>query len=66
MKLIIDGMNCGHCVKSVTNAVQSINPDAQVDIDLETKEVAIVGNISLQAVIEAISDAGFDYVGRAD
>ena len=66
MKLIVDGMNCGHCVSSVTKAIQSINPEAKVDIDLKKKEVVINGDVALDAAIAAITDAGFDYVGKSE
>ncbi|WP_208293504.1 heavy-metal-associated domain-containing protein [Zophobihabitans entericus] len=65
MKLIVNNMSCGHCVKTVTKAIQSIDSAAKVDVDLAKKEVAITGNVSLEAAIKAINDAGFEYVKQA-
>ncbi|WP_241485531.1 heavy-metal-associated domain-containing protein, partial [Xanthomonas euvesicatoria] len=27
-------MTCGHCVRTVTQAIQAVDPHAQVDVDL--------------------------------
>ena len=39
----VQGMSCGHCVKAVTQAVQSVQPEARVEIDLEAGRVRIDG-----------------------
>ena len=35
----VPGMSCGHCVRSVTEAVQGIDPSARVAVDLQAKTV---------------------------
>jgi copper chaperone len=35
-KFNVTGMSCGHCVSTVQNAVQAVDPEAQVTVDLET------------------------------
>ena len=34
-QLQVENMSCGHCVNAVTKAVQSVDPQAQVQIELE-------------------------------
>lgn len=60
LTLNVDGMTCQHCVAAVTRAVQSVSPDAQVDVNLDTKRVSIDGTDDLHGVTRAINDAGFD------
>ena len=60
----VHGMSCGGCAKSVTNAIQTAAPGAQVDVDLENKTVSVKG-ASEEAVKQAVADAGFEFVGKA-
>lgn len=59
----VHGMTCGGCAKSVTNAIQTAAPGAQVDVDLEAKTVTVEGAIE-DAVRQAVADAGFEFIGR--
>ncbi len=40
-KFQVSGMSCGHCVNAVQNAVQTVDPEAQVTVDLETGHVDV-------------------------
>lgn len=37
----VKGMSCGHCVKSITNAIKAIDPTASVVVDLAHGRVEI-------------------------
>lgn len=66
MKLIVDNMSCGHCVKAVTKAINDIDAKAVVSIDLAKKEVTVEGgSICQEDVIKAIDNAGYQFVGVA-
>lgn len=53
-------MGCGGCAKSVTRAVQGIEPNAQVEVDLGAKLVTVSGAAgSADRIAQAISDAGY-------
>ncbi|KQO80506.1 heavy metal transporter [Methylobacterium sp. Leaf90] len=39
----VEKMGCGGCVKSVTHAVRSIEPNARVEVDLRAKLVTVSG-----------------------
>ncbi|MFW9079460.1 heavy-metal-associated domain-containing protein [Pseudomonas sp. P2757] len=55
----VEGMSCGHCVKAVTQAVQSLDPAASVRVDLAAKEVGVESALSAEQVIAAISEEGY-------
>ena len=59
MKMIVEGMTCGHCIRTITNALQLLDPNAQVDIDLGMEEVNVAGNITVDAAVAAIQQAGY-------
>ena len=59
IELIIDDMTCGSCVASITRVVKGLDPNASVEADVAAKRVKISSTIKSEAVIEAISDAGF-------
>ena len=55
----VEGMSCGHCVKAITQAVQSKDPAASVRVDLASREVGVESTLTAQQVIEAISEEGY-------
>lgn len=55
----VEGMSCGHCVKSVTEAVQALEPTAKVVVDLAAGCVTVDGSDRREAVAQAIKDAGY-------
>lgn len=59
LRLNIEGMTCGHCVRSVTAAVKSVDPTADVRVDLGAKRVEAETAADPSAIIRAIADAGY-------
>jgi copper chaperone len=59
-ELQVEGMTCGGCVRSVTKSVQSVDSNAKVDVDLQSKKVRVDTQASLEAVTSAINDAGYE------
>ena len=59
IELRVDGMTCGHCVRAVTSAVESIDPEANVEIYLEDGRLRAETRKSMADVIEAIQGAGY-------
>ena len=55
----VEGMTCGHCVRAVTQAVQSQDPAASVKVDLAAREVGVESRLSAEQVIEAITEEGY-------
>ena len=60
----IQDMSCGHCASSITKAVQAIDPQANVNVDLTNKTVTIEGKADAKALETAISDIGFTPVQK--
>lgn len=50
----VNDMTCGHCVSSITKAVQAVDPQARVEIDLARHLVQIV---PVQADVSQLGDA---------
>ena len=55
----VEGMTCGHCVKAVTQAVQSQDPAASVEVDLAAKEVRVASSLPSEKVIQLITEEGY-------
>lgn len=55
----VEGMTCGHCVRAVTQAVQSQDPAASVKVDLAAKEVGVESRLSGEQVISLITEEGY-------
>ena len=59
LRLNVEGMNCGHCVRSVTEAVKRVDPKAEVRVDLHAKRVEAETAADPEVVMRAIADAGY-------
>jgi len=55
---VID-MTCNHCVKSITNSVHSVAPEAGVLCDVSTHTVSVSGEHDPKRVEQAIKEAGY-------
>jgi copper chaperone len=53
-------MTCGHCVKAVTAAIQSVDAQARVAIDLPTHQVQVETGADKSALAEALKEAGYE------
>lgn len=59
----IDGMTCNGCVKSVHNAVESLNGVQTVSVELENNLATVTfdsDTVSAQDIANQIEEAGFD------
>ena len=61
MKQVFDvqGMSCNHCAKAVTQALQQLDPQAQVQVDLAGKKVEVESTQPRQALAKAIATEGY-------
>jgi Cu+-exporting ATPase len=64
-ELTVEDMTCKHCVGRVTKAVQEIDQQAKVDIDLPTKKVKIDSGANLDRIVQAIDAAGYPVSARS-
>ena len=58
MEFDIPAISCGHCVKAVTEAVQSLDPAAKVNVDLASKKVTVQTSQERSALVAALTEAG--------
>ncbi|MEG8234125.1 heavy-metal-associated domain-containing protein [Pseudomonas orientalis] len=58
----VEGMTCGHCVRAVTQAVQSQDADAEVTVDLATKQVRVQSRLEREAIAQLIKEEGYTVV----
>ncbi|GBU20057.1 hypothetical protein AOPFMNJM_3414 [Methylobacterium jeotgali] len=57
--LKVDGMTCGGCAEAVGRAIRRLDPEAQVDVDLERGRVRIATGAQALSVAEALTKAGY-------
>ena len=59
----IEGMTCGHCVETVTKALNGLSGISGVSVSLEEKLARVSYNeaeIALPEIKKAVEDAGFE------
>lgn len=61
----VEGMTCGGCARAVTNALQLISPDLQIEVSREAGTVVVEGEHREEDVEQGVEAAGFDFGGRA-
>lgn len=59
LKLDVPALSCGHCVKTVTRAIQTIDPNAAVDVDLAAKRVDVRSTAGEATLRAALAEAGY-------
>ncbi len=59
-KLNIPDMTCGHCKAAVEKAVASVDADAKVAVDLDTRTVEIDSSADLAAIMAALKEEGYE------
>ncbi len=55
----VQGMSCGHCVRAVTQAVQKLDGQARVEVDLARGRVTVDTGAAREAVAQAIESEGY-------
>ena len=60
-KVIVEGMMCQNCVKHVSKALNGL-PGVTAEVDLESKTATVTGDVSDDAIREAITEAGYEVV----
>lgn len=59
IELTLPDMTCGHCVRTVTETVQRLDPQARVTTDLPTHTARIETTADADAVRAALADEGY-------
>lgn len=56
--LSVPDMSCGHCVKTITDALSERLPDAAAVVDLPSKTVRVAAPVDVATAI--LADAGYE------
>ncbi|HSM80260.1 MAG TPA: heavy-metal-associated domain-containing protein [Nodosilinea sp.] len=59
LSVTVPDMACGACASTITQAVQAVDPSAQVNANLDAKTVEITASVTAAALTEAIQQAGY-------
>jgi len=59
MQFSVNNMTCGHCVRTITTALQDLDAHAKVDVDLVSGRVQAEGNFTSAAAVAAMEAAGY-------
>ncbi|MFN4143617.1 heavy-metal-associated domain-containing protein [Aestuariivirga sp.] len=57
--LTVPDMTCGHCVSTLTKAIKSIDPTADVKADLASKTLRIETTAPAPRIARALDEAGY-------
>ena len=55
----VQGMSCGHCASAVTQAVKSVDPQAEVKVDLGSGQVEVQTDSAREEIAKAIQEEGY-------
>lgn len=55
----VQAMSCGHCVSTVTQTIQQVDPQAKVEVDLERKKVKVESGEDRARLAHALAQAGY-------
>lgn len=55
----VEGMTCGHCANAVTQAVKTVDPQAEVQVDLGSGQVEVQSGGDRAAIARAIEEEGY-------
>ena len=60
--ITVEGMSCEHCEQTVEAALEAVDGVLSATADRETDSATIEGDPAVDALVEAVSDAGYDAV----
>jgi copper chaperone len=60
IELKVSGMSCQHCSGAVARALESVSGVESVQVDLATGLARIDGDASIEALVEAVAEAGYE------
>lgn len=59
MQFHIENMTCGGCARSVTKAIQSVDPAAEVTADPASHKVDVKSAASRDKLVAALTEVGY-------
>lgn len=59
IKVKVPAMMCAHCEKRIRNAFENESVEVK-ELNLETKEITIETELTANAIVKILDDAGYD------
>jgi copper chaperone len=59
IEFTVQNMTCEHCVRAVSEAIGSVDPQAGVEVDLRTGRVRVEARSASGPIIGALQQAGY-------
>lgn len=59
MQFAVDNMTCEHCVRTITNALCRLDPNATIAVDLKQGRLDTQGGFSATEVLAALNSEGY-------
>ena len=59
MQFHIENMTCGGCVRSVTKAIRSVDPSAEISADPGTHNVQVTSAAPRERLAAVLTDVGY-------
>jgi copper chaperone len=63
LKLKVPNIACDGCVETITEAIHTMEPDARVNVDVQTKTVTVESAASEETIKQSIVAAGYQIEG---
>ena len=55
----VERMTCGHCARTISEAIRAVDPEAEIQVDLRSRKVRVESAASRSALAVAINEAGY-------
>lgn len=55
----VEGMSCDHCEQTVEDALRDVSGVSDVTADREAEQANVDGDADVEALVEAVRDAGY-------
>lgn len=56
----VPAMTCGGCARSITRAIQSVDPAAKIDTNVPARLVTVETAANEESLVEVIREAGYE------
>jgi len=63
LNLKVSNMKCGDCATKIKESIKVVEPDAKIDVDLDSKTVTVDSDASGESIKQAIVAAGYHIEG---
>ncbi|WGV26981.1 heavy-metal-associated domain-containing protein [Halotia branconii] len=63
LKMKVPDITCDDCAKKITDSIHTMEPDAKVDVDVNSKTVTVDSKASEESIKQVIVAAGYKIEG---